>query len=125
VDLKGSDKILIRDGDMVYDTVLANFTSDPASVLPYVLTTGRSLYITMQTSGVNTGRGFRFTYYQGDAFNQFWFAIIFIHVGLYDDEVMSQALVSRGVSRVVSRGVLCNLSTYTLWGTRLTKSAAR
>jgi hypothetical protein len=65
VDLKGSDRILIRDGDMVYDTVLATFTSDPASVLPYVLTTGRSLYITMQTSGVATGRGFSFTYYQG------------------------------------------------------------
>ncbi|KAL8561778.1 hypothetical protein ACOMHN_010712 [Nucella lapillus] len=64
VDLKGKDMILIRDGDKVSDTLLAELTasgSNPA----YVLSTGRKMYITMQTRSTEAGKGFKFNYWEG------------------------------------------------------------
>ncbi|XP_070186674.1 uncharacterized protein [Littorina saxatilis] len=65
VDLKGQDSILIRDGDMVFHNLLANLTATSGAMPRYVLSTGRDLYITMQTRGLDTGRGFKFNYWQG------------------------------------------------------------
>ena len=65
VDLKGEDRVLIRDGDMVFHNLLAEMTSTSGATPRYVLSTGRHLYITMQTRGLETGRGFRFSYWQG------------------------------------------------------------
>ena len=66
VDLEEGDKILIRDGDMVYDELLAELTSSNVGEVPYLLSTGRHVYITMQTRGLLTQRGFRFNYWQGE-----------------------------------------------------------
>ena len=63
--MKGDDKVLIRDGDMVFHNLLAELTSTSGAMPPYVLSTGRYLYITMQTRGQETGKGFRFNYWQG------------------------------------------------------------
>ncbi|KAK7452815.1 hypothetical protein BaRGS_00039699, partial [Batillaria attramentaria] len=65
VDLKGDDRILIRDGDMVFHPLLAELTSSSGAEPPYILSTGRDLYITMQTRGRETGKGFRFRFWQG------------------------------------------------------------
>ncbi|XP_076460199.1 uncharacterized protein LOC143293161 [Babylonia areolata] len=65
VDLKGEDRILIRDGDMVFHDLLAELTSSSGATPPYVLSTGRDLYISMQTRSLVTGKGFKFRYWQG------------------------------------------------------------
>lgn len=65
VNLKGMDRILIRDGDMVFHTLLAELTSTSGADPPYVLTTGRNMYINMQTRDLETGKGFRFRFWQG------------------------------------------------------------
>ncbi|XP_048256923.1 uncharacterized protein LOC124140301 isoform X3 [Haliotis rufescens] len=66
VDLKGMDKIMIRNGDSVKANLLYMFTADTdVGDVPFIFSTGNSMYITMQTRGYQVGKGFRFTYRQG------------------------------------------------------------
>ncbi|XP_076444633.1 uncharacterized protein LOC143282756 isoform X2 [Babylonia areolata] len=64
VDLKGQDRIVIRDGDTVHSPLLERLgASGPTP--SYVMSTGDKLYITMQTRGMDTGKGFKFNYWEG------------------------------------------------------------
>ncbi|XP_067672504.1 uncharacterized protein [Haliotis asinina] len=66
VDLKGMDKIIIRNGDSVRANLMYTFTADTdVENVPFIFSTGNSMYITMQTRGYQVGKGFRFIYKQG------------------------------------------------------------
>ena len=65
VNLVPEDKILIRDGDKEFHDLLTTLTSSYNKLPSYVQSTGRHLYITMQTRSADTSGWFIFRYYQG------------------------------------------------------------
>ncbi|XP_041364262.1 uncharacterized protein LOC121379679 [Gigantopelta aegis] len=68
LDLKGNDNVLVRDGDSVSDSLLATYKGSMTD-MPYVFSTSNKMYIIMQTFSYWTGKGFKFSYFQGCSAN--------------------------------------------------------
>ncbi|ESP03827.1 hypothetical protein LOTGIDRAFT_230171 [Lottia gigantea] len=65
VDLKDDDVVVVRDGEDVTSEELLKLTSSNEITSPFIFSSKPKLYITLQTRGYNTGKGFKLQYKQG------------------------------------------------------------
>ena len=82
MDLGAGDSVTIYDGDKPTDTVLARYTGDGSDAPQFVMTTGDSAYVYMDTSSFEAGSGFKFSYKMGTHSLGFIFCVLFFSLVL-------------------------------------------